>query len=91
MLEDLRKNINRLISLYEAEKTENEKLRSELSESKAAVNSYREQISELEEQIETLRLTQAFTAGGNTSSASKEKIDKMIKEIDRCISLLEKS
>ena len=91
MLEDIRKNINRLIALYEAEKTENEKLRSQLSESRAAVNSYREQISELEEQIETLRLTQAFTAGGNTPPASKEKIDRMIKEIDRCISLLEKS
>lgn len=91
MLEDIRKNINRLIALYEAEKAENENLRSQLSESRAAVNSYREQISGLEEQIETLRLTQAFTAGGNTPPASKEKIDRMIKEIDRCISLLEKS
>ena len=91
MLEDIRKNINRLIALYEAEKAENENLRSQLSESRAAVNSDREQISGLEEQIETLRLTQAFTAGGNMPSASKEKIDRMIKEIDRCISLLEKS
>ena len=91
MLEDIRKNINRLIALYEAEKAENENLRSQLSESRAAVNSYREQISGLEEQRETLRLTQAFTAGGNMPSASKEKIDRMIKEIDRCISLLEKS
>ena len=52
---------------------------------------YKEQITGLEEQIETLKLSQAFVSGGNSPSASKEKIDKMIREIDRCISLLEKS
>ncbi len=91
MLEEIKRNFTKLIARYEAVKEENANLRSRLSESTNAIATYREQISELEEQIETLRLTQAFTAGGNTPAASKEKIDRMIKEIDRCISLLEKS
>lgn len=91
MLEDLKKNIEKLIALYESEKAENERLRSSLEECKAARDSHKEQITGLEEQIETLKLSQAFVSGGNSPSASKEKIDKMIREIDRCISLLEKS
>ncbi len=91
MLEDIRKNIERLIALYEAEKVENGKLRVRLAESEAALGTCKEQITGLEEQIETLKLSQAFIAGGNSASAAKEKIDRMIKEIDRCISLLEKS
>ena len=91
MLEDIKKNIERLIALYEAEKVENGKLRSRIAQQDAALGAYKEQITGLEEQIETLKLSQAFIAGGNSTSAAKDKIDRMIKEIDRCISLLEKS
>ena len=91
MLEEIRKNFEQLIALYEAEKAQNRKLRDELDSCRAAMDSYKEQITGLEEQIETLHLSQAFSAGGNSTSASKEKIDRMIREIDRCISLLEKS
>ena len=91
MLEDIKRNIERLIALYEAEKVENGKLRERLAQREAALDTCKEQISGLEEQIETLKLSQAFVAGGGSNSAAKEKIDRMIKEIDRCISLLEKS
>ena len=91
MLEDIKKNIERLIALYEAEKVENGKLRARLSEREAALAACKEQITGLEGQIETLKLSQDFIASGNSTSAAKEKIDRMIKEIDRCISLLEKS
>jgi archaellum component FlaC len=91
MLEDIKRNIERLIALYEAEKVENGKLRARLSEKEAALATCKEQITGLEGQVETLKLSQAFIAGGNSTSDAKEKIDRMIKEIDRCISLLEKS
>lgn len=90
MLEGIQDRIRQLIALYEREKEENGKLRSSLQESREANESYRKQIAELQAQIDTLTLTQAFTAGGNSPSASKEKIDRMIREIDRCVSLLEK-
>ena len=89
MLEDIRKHIEKLIALYEAEKVENERLRQELKESRETGDSYRKQIMELESTIDTLKLTEAFTAGGDKRT-SREKIDKLIKEIDRCISLLER-
>ena len=88
MLEDVRKQIERLIARYEAEKAENERLREELHASKEAGDACRRQILELESQIETLKLTEAFTAGGD-HRAAKEKMDQLIREIDKCISYLE--
>ena len=89
MLEEIRKHIERLIALYESEKAENEKLHAELAECKDAGASYRKRIMELESEIETRKLTEAFTGGGD-KDAAKEKIDKLIREIDKCISCLEK-
>ena len=50
---------------------------------------YRKQITDLNQQIDNIRLASAFTgAGGN--AAAKERIEKLIREIDKCIKLLEK-
>ena len=55
---------------------------------KAADDVYAKQIIELERQSDNQKLAGAFMAGGNNAE-SKKKIDKLIKEIDRCISLME--
>jgi septal ring factor EnvC (AmiA/AmiB activator) len=88
MLEGIKKDIEKLIALYEAEKAERTRLQSELLKSKADNETCRKQIEELEQQVNNLQLSEAFRAGGDTA-ASKEKIDKLIREIDKCISLLE--
>ncbi len=88
MLEDLRKKIEQLIACYEAEKAENEKLRAELLACKETGNKLREQIMELESEIETRKLTEAFTGGGDRAAA-KEKLDTLIRDIGKCIALLE--
>ena len=88
MLEDIRKHIEKLIALYEAEKAENERLREELRACKETGEADRRQIMDLESSIETLKLTEAFTAGGD-HRAAKEKMDQLIREIDKCISYLE--
>ena len=43
---------------------------------------------DLESEIETRKLTEAFSAG-TTPADAKKKLDAMIKEINRCISCLE--
>ena len=88
MLEEVRQQIEKLIARYEAGKAENERLRAELQACKETGEAYRRQILELESTIETLKLTEAFTAGGD-HHAAKEKMDKLIREIDKCISYLE--
>ena len=90
MLEDVRKHIEQLIARYEAEKAENERLRQELRACEETGSALRKQILELESEIETRKLTAAFSAGAPGPEA-KEKIDTLIKEIDKCISYLEEA
>lgn len=90
MLDNIRLHIEKLIALYEAEKAENERLRQELLTCEETGAALRKQIMELESEIETRKLTEAFTAGGDKAGA-KKKIDALIKEINRCISCLEEA
>ena len=87
MLEGIRENIKQLIARYEAEKAENERLRQELRACEETGASLRKQITELESEIETRKLTAAFSVGA--PAESKAKVDKLIQEIDKCISYLE--
>lgn len=90
MLEDIQKNFERIIALYEGEREKSTQLASKLEVSEKANEAYRKQITELERQIDDLKLAEAFLTTSGTPEGAKEKIDKLIKEINKCISLLEK-
>lgn len=89
MLEDLKKDIEKLVSLYEQEREKRFGLQAELEKSRAENESCRKQITDLKREVDNLKLTEAFTASAGDNSQAKEKIDRLIREIDRCISLLE--
>ena len=89
MLEELRTNIEQLIARYEAVKAENESLRRELLSCKETADAQKAKMMEMESEISTLLLSQAFSAA--PGSDAKAKIDSLIKEIDKCISALEES
>lgn len=88
MLEGIKTDIEKLIALYEAERSERVRLQSELQRCKAENESCGKRIEDLEQQVNNLHLSGAFGVAGD-GSAAKEKIEKLIKEIDKCISLLE--
>ena len=89
MLETVKDRIKQLIAAYESERMERTKLQSELDQTRQQNETYRKQIIELERQIDNLKLTEAFMAGGADTAAAKKKIDRLMKEIDRCITLME--
>ena len=89
MLDTVKQKIKRLIAAYEAERMERIRLQDALDKALAQNETYRKQITELERQIDNLKLTEAFTAAGAGSPEAKKKINSLIKEIDRCITLLE--
>ena len=88
MLDAIKQDIKRLIAAYESEKLERMRLQIELEQSRNDNETCRKQIIELERQIDNLKLTEAFKASGSNPEARK-KIDSLIKEIDKCISLME--
>ncbi len=89
MLETVKERIKQLIAAYESEKMERIRLQSELEQARTQNETYRKQIIELERQIDNQKLTEAFMAGGTDTTAAKKKIDSLMKEIDRCIKLME--
>ena len=88
MLDNIKQKITQLIAAYESEKTECIRLRQELEQSKQQNEAYAKQIIELEREIDNRKLAGAFMTGSDNAE-SKKKIDKLIKEIDKCISLME--
>ena len=84
---EIKHNIEKLISLYETARQRGDELAAELEDLKAQNESYRQQITELNRQIDNLKLAGAFTGADNTES--KKRLEALIKEIDKCIGLLE--
>lgn len=88
MSELLKQRIGRLVAAYESEKVERERLQAELQEAVMRNETYRKQIKELERQIDNLRLAEAFRSAEG-DAGTRKTIDRLIREIDRCIALLE--
>jgi len=88
MLEDVRTYVTRLIALYEGEKKRADDVQALLNESRVEVEACKKQIAELNRQIDNQRLTSAFAAEGGNPEA-KQRLTRLIAEIDKCIALLE--
>ena len=87
MISDLRSKIGRLISLYEREKQRGDELASQLEASRAEIADKKQQITELKSQIDHYKLAGAFTSSEDVQ-ASNERLNKLIRDIDKCIKLL---
>lgn len=90
MIEGIKDNFARIISLYEEEKQRADSLAARLAQKDESLDACKEQIAELNKQIDSLKLFSVFTSSSEgDNSVAKERIEKLIREIDKCISLLE--
>ena len=89
MLDKVKERIQKLIAAYETERAARVRLESELEKSESQNKEYRKQITELERTIDNLRLADAFKAGNADNTEARKKIDRLMKEIDKCITLME--
>ena len=90
MLENIRKDIERLVAAYEAEKELRINLEEELGRCREEMEIYREQIAELDRLTDNLKLKDAFLGTSGNADQARSRIERMIKDIDRCISLMER-
>ena len=89
MLDTLKQPIVKLIAAYETEKSDRERLAKELEEVRQQNEAYRKQILELERQIDNQKLSEAFKATAGNGAEAKKKVNTLLKEIDKCIKLIE--
>jgi len=87
-LDRLKRQIGDLIAQYERMKAENERMALELSTNKVQLTENKTTIQELEQKVNKLQLTEAFKTSCTDVKEAKHKVTKLIKEIDKCIALL---
>lgn len=88
VLNNLKSKIELLISKYEQVVSENKKLTEDLNSCKDALYNNTINVKELETRISNLQLAEAFKSSSADVKEAKQKIGKIVKEIDRCIALL---
>ncbi len=84
----IRNKVERLISLYEQMKMERDILLKEKLLLHDTVEAKDKRIKELEEKNKKLQLAEAFKASSIDKQDAKQKIARIVKEIDKCIGLL---
>ena len=87
-LSRLKNKIGLLVSQYEHIKAENERMAVELTTSKIIIGENKTKIIELEQKINRLQIAGAFKTSSADVREAKQKVAKLIKEIDKCIALL---
>ena len=88
LLKALQTNITRLQSLYEQEKMANTALYKEKDELLEQLAKKDIEIESLETKINTLKLAKSLSGANNDMHDSKVKVNNLVREIDKCIALL---
>jgi len=88
IISNLKSNILRLRSLYEKEKETNVLLRNDKSELSAKLYKKEEENLSLETKLNTLKLAKSISGENNDMQDAKVKVNNLVREIDKCIALL---
>ena len=88
---NIESKVNKIISLYNSLKKEKEEILEENTRLKSQVALRDDNIKRLEEKIKLLRITKSVVAQDvEKNKESRQKINEYVREIDRCIALLNK-
>ena len=88
VLDRLKGRIERIISSYESAVFENRELKEKLVTSQQELETSKKTIKELTENLEMLQLANAFKGSSQDIKEAKQRIARIVREIDKCISLL---
>lgn len=88
LLDTLKKNIQFVISKYESEHAQKVDLMTKLAIYKENLENSNNKIKELEQKIDNLQLIEAFKTSSADVKEAKHNIGKLVREIDKCIALL---
>lgn len=84
----LKNKLEQLVELYEQMRSKCDELEKEKLHLTNLLNEKEEYILEIEEKNRKLQLAGAFKSSSNDAQDAKLKIGKIVREIDKCIALL---
>lgn len=88
IINQLQANINVLKDLFKKEKLTCNELRIENSELSKKLNQKNFEIESLEVKLSTLKLAKSISGNNNDMHDAKLKVTNLVREIDKCIALL---
>ncbi|MCK4343811.1 MAG: hypothetical protein KAX05_00880 [Bacteroidales bacterium] len=88
IIESLSDKINIIISLYEKNKNQKERLQSEKNELSEQLKIKEKEIEKLRNKYETLKIVKTVLASSEDAHDAKIKVNRIVREIDKCIALL---
>lgn len=91
IVDNIEGKVNKIISLYKSVSDKNELLLSEKSHMKKLISEKDKEIKKLEEKIKLLRITKSVNSEESENiKESRKKINEYVREIDKCVALLNK-
>lgn len=87
VINELNFKIDKLIKLYISSLEQNKSLQAEIEKLQAELENAKRENKGLEEKIKTTRVASAIS-GGDGSYEAKLRINQLVREIDKCIALL---
>lgn len=88
IINDLKSRVRMLIDKLEQEKLDQERLKVMNLELNRKVNINEARISELEQKYSNLKIAKALITESEDMHDAKIKVNKIVREIDKCIALL---
>ena len=87
-LELLQQRVVRVLELYSSRKSENEQLLKQNRELEEKIRLDQEKIKEIEGKYNKLKISKALIASSSDVHDAKLKVNRLVREIDKCIALL---
>lgn len=90
VIENLKVNIQQLKELNSQKIIENDQLKDEIVKLTAKIEEKENENEQLEKKYESLKLAKVIAASSTDAHEAKIKLNRIVREIDKCISLLNK-
>ncbi|MDP3912560.1 MAG: hypothetical protein Q8R96_02340 [Bacteroidota bacterium] len=90
LLLEFKLKVKQMIAKHENLKQEKVQLRGKIESLEETINHLRQENSLLEQKYENVKLAKMLVASDDDNKDAKSKIQKLVREIDKCIALLNK-
>jgi len=87
-LNELRTKVRKMIEMYGESRSNHEILSTENQDLKDRIRKTELELNDLKNKYNTLKIAKSLTASSEDKHDAKIKVNKMVREIDKCIALL---
>ena len=82
--------LNKFVDLHEELKRKNVRLESDFSQIKSTLSEAESKIKKLEDKLKLASISESFNGSEDEMKETRKKINEYVREIDKCIALLNK-